>query len=254
VSIILRNPHSILATLKSRPKDVLTLALPPGGGGGGSHGDDSDTWAQVEALARAAKVPVRIAHRSTRPGPNNEGDGRTSGAEASIKEKTAIPVETLFSSMERQGEKYGLWLALDQVQDPHNLGAIFRVASFFGVRGIVMTQERSAPLTGTVYDVASGGVENVPFTSQVNLQRAFEVAKKSGLWVLGTSEYAKGDLRSIERDRHWLLVLGNEEKGLRRLTLESCDVTCQIAKLGAVNSLNVSVAAGICIHHLTGAK
>ncbi len=86
---------------------------------------------------------------------------------------------------------------------------------------------------------------------QVNLQRAFEVAKENGLWILGTSEHAKESLRTIDRDRPWLLVLGNEEKGMRRLTEEACDVLCQIPPQGQVTSLNVSVAAGIFISRLT---
>ncbi|MGZ3699360.1 MAG: TrmH family RNA methyltransferase, partial [Bdellovibrionota bacterium] len=97
------------------------------------------------------------------------------------------------------------------------------------------------------------GVETVPFTLQTNLQRAFEIAKDAGLWILGTSEHANDDLAKIERDRPWLLVLGNEEKGLRRLTEERCDVLCKITPKGAVTSLNVSVAAGIFISRLSGA-
>ena len=104
----------------------------------------------------------------------------------------------------------------------------FRAAAFFGAQGILLTQERSAPLSAVVYDVASGGLEYVPFTLQINLQRAFEIAKDAGLWILGTSEHAKDGVDSIERDRPWLLVLGNEEKGMRRLTEESCDVLCKI--------------------------
>jgi 23S rRNA (guanosine2251-2'-O)-methyltransferase len=120
------------------------------------------------------------------------------------------------------------------------------------VQGILMTQERSAPMSDTVYDVASGGVEEVPFTIQPNLQRGFEVAKEAGLWILGTSEHAKEDLVKVERDRPWLLVLGNEEKGMRRLTEETCDVLCGIQALGqGVTSLNVSVAAGIAIAQLS---
>jgi 23S rRNA (guanosine2251-2'-O)-methyltransferase len=85
----------------------------------------------------------------------------------------------------------------------------------------------------------------------VNLQRGFEVAREAGLWILGASEHAKEDVSKIERDRPWLLVLGNEEKGMRRLTEESCDVLCGIKpKSRGVTSLNVSVAAGILMSRL----
>ena len=117
-----------------------------------------------------------------------------------------------------------------------------------------MTSERSAPLTHTVYDVSCGGVETVPHTEQVNLQRALEVAKEEGLWVLGTSEHAKGSYLTLERDRPWLIVIGNEEKGMRRLTAEACDVTVSIPPLGDVTSLNASVATGVLIARLTSLK
>jgi 23S rRNA (guanosine2251-2'-O)-methyltransferase len=132
------------------------------------------------------------------------------------------------------------------------VGAIFRTAAFFGVQGVLLTQERSAPLTSTVYDVASGGMESIPFAVEVNLQRAFEKAKDAGLWILGTSEHAQEDFSTIKRDRPWLLVIGNEEKGMRRLTEEACDVLCKITPAGNVTSLNASVAAAIFISKLTG--
>ena len=96
-----------------------------------------------------------------------------------------------------------------------------------------------------------GGVEHVPFTIQPNLQRGFEVAKEAGLWILGSSEHAHDDLQSVEADRPWLLVLGNEEKGMRRLTEESCDVLCKISAKGKVSSLNVAVASGVMMSYLT---
>jgi 23S rRNA (guanosine2251-2'-O)-methyltransferase len=177
--------------------------------------------------------------------------GRLSSGEARVRESEGISLEALFSGARDRAEGKGLWLALDSLQDPQNLGALFRAAAFFGVEGILLTQERSAPLTATVYDIACGGLESVPFTLQVNLQRAFEKAKAEGLWILGTSEHAKESLFKVQRDRPWLLVVGNEEKGMRRLTEESCDMLCSIpAQSNIVTSLNVSVAAGIAIAHL----
>ena len=140
-----------------------------------------------------------------------------------------------------------LFLALDCLQDPHNVGAIFRTAAFFGVSGIVLTKDRSAPLNAAVYDVASGGLEYVPFSIQTNLSRALQMAKEVGLWGLGTSEHCDTDFRDIPLDRPWLLIVGNEEKGMRRLTAERCDMLCRIPPQSPVSSLNVSVAAGILI-------
>lgn len=242
----LRNPHSVLAALETRPQDVLEVIVPPKG--------STEAWERVIQLARAQKVKVsQAAARGARPSKTGIPDesARLGLAEASVKEKSPISAEQLFQNAQNRKGGKGLWIALDSLQDPHNVGAIFRAAAFFGVQGILMTQERSAPLSPTAYDVASGGVEYVPFTLQTNLQRAFEIAKDAGLWILGTSEHAHDDISTIQRDRPWLLVLGNEEKGMRRLTEESCDLLCRISPQGRVTSLNVSVAAGICISRLS---
>lgn len=237
MAIQLKNPHSVQAALETRPSDVLQLHLPR---------DPSPAWERVARLARDHGIKVAAPSR----GPSKDG-GREGGISALVREREGIPVEKLFEDARERAKGKGLWLALDSLQDPQNVGAIFRTAAFFGVQGILLTEERSAPLSSTVYDVAAGGVEYVPFTIQTNLQRAFEVAKDAGLWILGTSEHDGDRLTSIQKDRPWLLVLGNEERGMRRLTQETCDVLCQIPPQGRVTSLNVSVASGICISHLS---
>jgi 23S rRNA (guanosine2251-2'-O)-methyltransferase len=247
MSLVLRNPHSVLAVLKTRPSDLIQLSIP--------SQTSNDAWEKVAQMARSRGLNVvQSSQRSVKgaKGPSSAESQRFGLAEAVIKERAPLALEELFASS-RQGDqnRNGLWLALDSLQDPHNLGAIFRSAAFFGVKGILLTQERSAPLTAAAYDVASGGMEYVPFSVQVNLQRSFEVAKKAGLWVLGSSEHAHDDLAAIPKDRQWLLVLGNEEKGLRRLTQENCDLLCKIPSQGEVGSLNVSVAAGIMIARLS---
>ena len=257
MSIHIRNPHSVLAALEHRPKDVQQVIIPPG--------QLSEGWSRVIDRARQLRIPVVTGgggggggggRRDSRPqrGVPDEG-GRTSVAEAVVLEKQGISAEELFADARERNGGNGLWLALDCLQDPQNVGAIFRAAAFFGVQGILITQERSAPMSGTVYDVASGGVETVPFTLQTNLQRAFEVAKEAGLWILGTSEHAKENIAGVGPDRPWLMVLGNEEKGMRRLTEEACDMLIKIPPVdgAGVTSLNVSVASGILISHLTGA-
>lgn len=170
---------------------------------------------------------------------------------ASVRERPDVLLEELFADAATRAKGRGLWLALDNLQDPHNVGAIFRTAAFFGVQGIVVTKDRSAPLSGVAYDVAAGGLEHVPFAIVPNLARAVAVAKESGLWVLGTSEHATEDVTQIDRGRPWLLIVGNEEKGMRRLTAEHCDSVCGILPRGEVTSLNVSVATGILIATLS---
>lgn len=230
--LTLRNPHSVLATLDARPLDVLEVRLPPEAG--------SKAWHEVAEHARALGVRVRGLGE-----PSGRRDGRAggrAGAEADIRPRRPEPLADLFAGAS-SGDR---WVALDGVQDPHNVGAIFRTAAFFGVRGVVTTADRAAPLTAVVYDVASGGVEAVPHSVETNLRRALDAAKAAGVWVLGTSEHAAAPLDATPRDRPWLIVLGNEETGLRRLILESCDAVCAVPPRGdVVTSLNVSVAAGI---------
>lgn len=247
MSLRLKNPHSILAALERRPADVIEVRLSPKGG--------SDAWREVEQAARENHVAIKTAFRKTgavrkRRDKDDAKTGREGAAEALVKELPGVTLGELFDDAQRRAKGRGLWLALDCLQDPHNLGAIFRSAAFFGVQGIVMTADRAAPLSAVAYDVSAGGVECVPFSIQTNLSRTLEYAKEAGAWVLGASEHADQDVSQVQRDRPWLLAIGNESKGLRRLTLENCDVTCRITPHGAVRSLNASVAAGVLMSRL----
>jgi 23S rRNA (guanosine2251-2'-O)-methyltransferase len=154
--LILKNPHSILEVLHHRPQAVMDLTLPS---------KKNDYWAEVENQARANKIHYKGGEPS-----------------AKIKPKPPVSKEALFEHPE---EGFGLWLALDSLQDPQNVGAIFRSAAFFGVRGILLTQDRSTSLTGTVYDVASGGLEHVPYAVETNLAQTLTYAKDNGVWRTG---------------------------------------------------------------------
>lgn len=156
-----------------------------------------------------------------------------------------VGVHQLFEGAKERDAGRGLWLAIDQVQDPRNLGAIFRSASFFGVAGVLLCRDRAAPLSSVAYDTASGGLEYVPFAWAANLSRDMAIARDAGLWILGAAGEAEDDVSTVDRNRPWLLVLGNEEKGLRRLTREGCDQLCRLTPQGDVGSLNVSVAAAV---------
>ena len=140
-----------------------------------------------------------------------------------------------------------LLLVLDGVQDPHNLGACLRVADAFAAHGVIVPRDRAAGITATVEKVASGAVETVPFFPVTNLARTLRELKERGVWVVGAVEDAEGDLFGARLQGPLAWVLGAEGEGLRRLTAETCDERVAIPMLGAVESLNVSVAAGICL-------
>lgn len=237
--LALQNPHSVLAALRERPAAVHEIRLASAAPGG--------AWEAVVAAARRAAVVVRQADAPPEPSHRRGRLGRSGSVEAVVEERPPVPLTDLFANPGASDR----WLALDSIQDPHNVGAIFRTAAFFGVRGILLTRDRAAPLSAVVYDVASGGMERVPFTVETNLARSLDVAREAGLWVLGSAESAETPVQQVPRDRPWLLVLGNEERGLRRLTLDSCDLVCQIHGVGGLRSLNVSVAAGVLLSALT---
>jgi len=140
-----------------------------------------------------------------------------------------------------------LLLVLDGVQDPHNLGACLRVADAFAAHAVIVPRDRAVGITATVEKVASGAVETVPFFPVTNLARTLRELKERGLWVVGAAEDAEGDLFGARLEGPMAWVLGAEGEGLRRLTAETCDQRFSIPMLGRVESLNVSVAAGICL-------
>ena len=236
MSLTLKNPHSVLAALQARPDAVTSITV--------TSARPAGAWGDVVEGARRAGVPVKVGAERPHGGRRPAGDkaGRLGGSEAVVRERPSVSAEELFARADPN--RSDLWLALDQVQDPHNVGAVFRTAAFFGVRGLLLTRDRSAPMSAVVYDTATGGVEHVPYAQPSNLRSALEAAKRAGIWVLGSSEHEGQDVFDVPRDRPWLLVLGNEMSGMRRLTGETCDATCRLTPQGAVTSLNVSVAAG----------
>jgi 23S rRNA (guanosine2251-2'-O)-methyltransferase len=140
-----------------------------------------------------------------------------------------------------------LLLVLDGVQDPHNLGACLRVSDAFGVHAVLAPKDRAVGLTATVFKVASGAADAVPYISVTNLTRTLRGLKQRGISIVGATADAQSDLDTVDLDGPIAWVLGAEGKGMRRLTRETCDRLVPIPMLGSVESLNVSVSAGICL-------
>lgn len=138
-------------------------------------------------------------------------------------------------------------LILDTVQDPHNLGACLRTADAAGVHAVIAPKDRSVGLTDAVRRVACGGAENVPFVQVTNLARTLRELKEAGVWLVGTADDAESTIHEIDLCGPLAIVMGAEEKGMRRLTSELCDFTARIPMSGSVECLNVSVAAGVCL-------
>ena len=140
-----------------------------------------------------------------------------------------------------------LLLVLDGVQDPHNLGACLRSADACGVDAVIVSRNRSPGLTPVVRNVASGAAETTPFIQVSNLARALQQLKDNDVWVVGTAGEATTSLYDSSTSNRLAVVMGSEGEGMRRLTRESCDELVYIPMQGHVESLNVSVASGICL-------
>lgn len=139
-------------------------------------------------------------------------------------------------------------LILDCVQDPHNLGAILRTADAAGVHAVVAPKDKAAGITETVRRVSVGAADHVPFAQVTNLARTMEKLKAAGLWLVGTSDHATSkSIYELDLKGPLALVMGAEEKGMRRLTEENCDFLASIPMSGKVECLNVSVATGVCL-------
>ena len=147
-----------------------------------------------------------------------------------------------------QSDAAPLLLALDGVQDPHNLGACLRTADACGALAVIVPKDRAAQLTPTVRKVAAGAAETTPVVAVTNLVRTLKLLKEAGLWAVGADAMAAQAADAVDLKGPVVLVLGAEGTGLRQLTRQNCDFLARLPQLGAVESLNVSVAAGMLLY------
>jgi len=146
--------------------------------------------------------------------------------------------------------KYPLILILDSIQDPRNLGAIIRTAECSGVDGIIITKHNSASINETVIKTSAGAAEHSKICIVNNLVNVIKFLKENGFWVIGASLEESKDYSSLDYKLPAALIIGNEEKGIRRLTADNCDFLIKIPMKGKIQSLNVSVASGIILFEI----
>ena len=154
----------------------------------------------------------------------------------------------LASVLEIDDGTKALFLVLDGIQDPHNLGACLRTADAVGVRAVILPKDRAVGLNETVRKVACGAAENTPVIHVTNLSRSLREMQDAGVWIIGTADEAENTIYEEDLTLPIALVMGSEGQGLRQNTRKHCDKLVNIPMAGVVESLNVSVAAGVCLY------
>ena len=224
--------HAVTVLLRQRPESIVELHV-------GSERSDG-RMRDLLNLAEQRQVRVMAA-----PGERLDGlagHGRHQGVVARIEDaKRSHSLDDTLDAVTGPP----LLLVLDGIQDPHNLGACLRVADAAGVSAVVAPKDRAVGLNATAAKVASGAAETVPYFPVTNLARTLRELKERSIWIVGTDENAKDDLFTADFPESVAWVLGAEGEGMRRLTREHCDFLVRIPMQGVVESLNVSVAAGI---------
>jgi 23S rRNA (guanosine2251-2'-O)-methyltransferase len=202
---------------------------------------------RILGLAREAGIEVRVVARDalTREAPGAVHQGVLAIAAA----RGYATLDDILQIPAQKGE-VPLYLVLDGVEDPRNLGAILRTAETAGVHGVVIPERRAAGLTGSVAKSAAGALEYVPVVKVVNIVHTLDEFKRAGLWVAGAE--AGGDRLYWDADfiGPTVLVVGGEDRGVRRLVRERCDYIVSLPLKGRISSLNVSVAAGVLLYEV----
>lgn len=234
--------HAVRVMLQKHPDRVTAVRV--------AERRDDPRARQIDELARRSQIPVqRVDSQALK---QKLGDVAHQGVVADIRPLPPWSEDDLISAVQAaaqaQPAQAPLILALDGVQDPHNLGACLRTADACGVLAVVVPRDRAAHVTPVVRKVAVGAAETTPVAAVTNLVRTLKLLKDAGLWVVGAD--AEGAKRPHEVDLKGgvVLVLGAEGPGLRQLTRQTCDWMVHLPQLGAVESLNVSVAAGMLLY------
>jgi 23S rRNA (guanosine2251-2'-O)-methyltransferase len=226
--------HAVTARLRHHPEGVQTLYV--------EAARHDRRMRDLVERAEAAKVVVQAVDERRLQG--LAGHDQHQGVVAVV--DSALPHVALEDVLEGAAEP-PLLLILDGVTDPHNLGACLRSADAFGVHAIVVPKDRAVGVNATVAKAASGAADTVPVVSVTNLARTMRDLKERGIWLIGADAEAGENLFDAELTGPLAWVLGAEGSGLRRLTRELCDRVVSIPLQGSVSSLNVSVAAGVCL-------
>ena len=230
--------HAVTALVRREPRAIEVLCV--------AGARQSKRLAELERLARDQGIAVEHLSRVEL---DARADGRHQGVAARMTQGhtlAAVDEAGLMALVQRTERP--LLLILDEITDPHNLGACLRTADAAGVTAVVVPRDGSADLGPVVRKVACGAADTVPFVRVTNLARTLRALRDAGVWLVGTSDGAPGTVYDQDLTGATGIVMGAEGSGMRRLTAEHCDFLVKLPMLGTVSSLNVSVATGICLY------
>ena len=228
--------HAVRVMLERHPDRVTSIRL--------AEKRDDPRVRAIDELARRHKLPIqRVDQHALK---QQLGDVAHQGVAADITPMPPWTEDDLVAALENA--KNPLILVLDGVQDPHNLGACLRTADACGALAVVVPRDRAAQVTPTVRKVAVGAAETTPVVPVTNLVRTLKLLKEAGLWVVGADADGAKLAQEVDLTGGIVLAMGAEGSGLRHLTRQTCDWMVRLPQLGAVESLNVSVAAGMLLY------
>lgn len=228
--------HAVRVMLERHPERVSSVRL--------AEKRDDPRIRQIDELARRHNRPIqRVDQHALK---QQLGDVAHQGVAADITPMPPWTEDDLFDAL--QTATHPIILVLDGVQDPHNLGACLRTADACGALAVVVPRDRAAQVNATVRKVAVGAAETTPVVAVTNLVRTLKMLKEAGLWVVGADADGAKLAHEVDLTGGIVLALGAEGTGLRHLTQQTCDWIVRLPQLGAVESLNVSVAAGMLLY------
>jgi 23S rRNA (guanosine2251-2'-O)-methyltransferase len=235
LSEIIFGIHPVLEALRSG-KDVERLYL--------GKGKRTKAISDIQSLAKARRIECRFEPWE-RLSKRIDGNSKHQGIVAVCREAFSYAsLEDIFARIETRKEAAFL-LILDRIQDPHNLGAILRTAECAGVHGVILARRNAAEVTPTAVKVSAGAAAYIPVCRVTNIVSTIESLKKRQIWVVGTSGDAEQQYTASDLTVPLAVVIGNEEKGMRRLVAEKCDFMVSIPMYGKISSLNASISSAL---------
>jgi len=235
--------HPILELLRSRPDHISEITI-----------QESRSKARLhEIIELAEKHNLKVRFSKQLKIPAVTGKVNHQGVAARVAPCPAVSLEKLLE-ITGKSTKSPILLALDNIIDPHNLGAIIRSAAAAGVSGIILPKDRSAPLTATAAKISAGALSHITICRVTNLVSAIKSLQKEGFWIFGAHGSADRSIYETDFSEPTCLVIGSEGKGIRPLVKKQCDFLISIPMQGSLDSLNASVAAGIILFEIVRSR